>query len=952
MADPTSESSELRETMTVAPAGSDQPNNLDEPATLAPGQSAEPASSNEARSFGDYELLEEIARGGMGVVYRARQRSANRIVALKMILAGQLASPADVQRFRAEAEAAANLDHPQIVPIFEVGEHGGQHFFSMKFIQGGNLAEWIADSRLKIAGFQKHAASLVALVARAVHYAHQRGVLHRDLKPSNILLQVPERAEQAAITNGRSATPLITDFGLVKKVEGDQGVTQSGAIVGTPSYMAPEQARSEKTLTTAADVYSLGAILYQCLTGVPPFHAGTPLDTILQVLEREPDPPRSLSAHVDPDLETICLKCLQKEPVKRYGSAEALAEDLERWLSGEPISARPVSSAERLWRWCRRNRTVAALLGLLFLVVSGALVSTTGLWLQANQQRVLAQKEGAAATQARDQAEKNLELAQQNFALAQKAVEGTTTRIAEDSRLRESDLHRLRRDLLASAVPYYEDFVRQQSDDPKLQAQRGRAYWRLAFIRHEMGENIQAATDYERMRSIFQQLADSYPNEFVYRHDLAAGIDNLGAVLSDLGKVAEAEKAFRDAIDLAEQLLLDFPEVTSVRQELVGRYSNLGTALSSAGRLEDAEAVLRRALAIHDQSARPVSSELSEPLAASYHNLGALLDSAHKVKAAEEAFRMALKIRTQLVDALPTSGYCRQRLAMNYNSLGIVLTHSGRMKDAEATYRQALDIRERLAADFPSVPEYRRELAGSQNSLGIMLLGNHRFAEAESAFRAAIAGREKLAAEFAQAPRYAADLGGSYCNMGKLLNARQQPQAALDWYDKAILTLTAVLSRSGELAQIRNFLCNCHWGRAYTLGALHRYTDSFKDWDRALELADEADRVSIRSLRAHAWARGGLTARAVVEAADLTTKQAAADITLYDVACIYGLAAKQQPDHADANAAKAIQLLRRAHSAGYFRRPGRVDHLARDPDLDALRSRADYRQFVAELKPP
>jgi serine/threonine protein kinase/WD40 repeat protein/tetratricopeptide (TPR) repeat protein len=297
------------------------------------------------KRLGDYELLAEIARGGMGVVYKAWQISLNRLVALKMILAGQLASPADVQRFRIEAEAAANLDHPHIVPIYEVGEHDGQHYFSMKLVEG-SLAQQVPH----IVNDARRAAKLLETVARAVHHAHQRGILHRDLKPGNILLD-------------GHGQPHVTDFGLAKMVQKNVAVTQSGAIVGTPSYMAPEQARSEKVLTTAVDVYSLGAVLYELLTGRPPFKAETPLETLSQVVQHEPVPPRQVQPKIPLDLETICLKCLQKQPDRRYTTALALAEDLSLFQSGEPIRARPVRSTERLWRWCRRNPALSILSG-------------------------------------------------------------------------------------------------------------------------------------------------------------------------------------------------------------------------------------------------------------------------------------------------------------------------------------------------------------------------------------------------------------------------------------------------------------------------------------------------------------------------------------------------------------------------------------------------------------
>ena len=344
------------------------------------GDDAEPALANAVDApsdapssvhyFGDYELQGEIARGGMGIVFRARQVSLNRPMALKMILAGQLASGAQVQRFQTEAEAAAKLDHPNIVPIYEIGRHEGKHYYSMKLVEGGSLAQKIEEGRGKREEGQsgelsRSAAKLVATVARALHYAHQHGILHRDLKPTNILVDA-------------DGQPHITDFGLAKIVESGDDITRTLSLLGTPAYMPPEQAAGHaRQLTTAADVYSLGAILYESLTGRPPFGGATALETIRQVVEQQPARPCELNPELDRDLETICLSCLRKEPDARYGSALALAEDLERWLADEPILARPAGPAERLWRWCGRKPAIASLvLTVAVLLIAVAVGST------------------------------------------------------------------------------------------------------------------------------------------------------------------------------------------------------------------------------------------------------------------------------------------------------------------------------------------------------------------------------------------------------------------------------------------------------------------------------------------------------------------------------------------------------------------------------------------------
>ena len=355
---------------------------VQEPSAAA-GSSPLRPSGRFPRFLGEYELLEEIARGGMGVVYRARQDKLNRLVALKLIRSGSLAGADDLRRFRHEAEAIAELDHPNIIPIYEIGQEDDQPYFSMKLIEGGNLTRHIP--RLK--DDPAAVAALIAKVARAVHYAHQRTILHRDIKPSNILLDEHDE-------------PYVTDFGLAKRIGPDSGTaaTVTGAVMGTPAYMPPEQARGgTKSVTTAADVYSLGATLYETLTGQPPFAGDSSAEIMRQVLDQEPARPRSINPKLDRDLETICLKCLEKEPARRYGSAEALAEDLERWRAGMPITARPVPAWEKAVKWVKRRPALAALVLVLHLALLGLIGG--GIWftLQLWKERDLANRGRYAA---------------------------------------------------------------------------------------------------------------------------------------------------------------------------------------------------------------------------------------------------------------------------------------------------------------------------------------------------------------------------------------------------------------------------------------------------------------------------------------------------------------------------------------------------------------------------
>jgi len=361
---------------------------------LAPaGPDSSPAPLLSPAEFGNYELLGLLGRGGMGAVYKARQKELDRIVALKMILGCQFASPAELRRFQAEARATAKLTHPHVLQVYEAGCVNGQHFFTMQYVDGPSLAQRLRDGPLE----PEEAARCLLGVARAVAYLHEQGIVHRDLKPSNILLQSGVRGQgpgvskeafgsltpdSCPLTPDSSLFPYVTDFGLIKMVQSSSDLTGTGVIVGTPSYMAPEQAAGRNAAVgPLSDVYSIGAILYETLTGRPPFHESTPFDTLVQVIENEPALPHELKPNVPRELELICLKALGKKPELRYASASALADDLERFLRGEPVSARPQNLVQRLVRWARQEPGLVARLTAL-----GASAAIAAIYYQLNHQ--------------------------------------------------------------------------------------------------------------------------------------------------------------------------------------------------------------------------------------------------------------------------------------------------------------------------------------------------------------------------------------------------------------------------------------------------------------------------------------------------------------------------------------------------------------------------------------
>jgi tetratricopeptide (TPR) repeat protein len=696
------------------------------PNTVLDARGPAPVESQPWPVIRGYDVLEVLGHGGMGVVYKAWHQRLKRHVALKMLRAGAHASHEANHRFRFEAEAVAHLQHPNIVQIYEIGDHDGLPFFALEFVAGDSLDVLAGKQPLA----PREAARLVETVARAVGHAHRRGIVHRDLKPSNVLL-------------GADGVPKVADFGLAKRLDDAPGQTREGAVVGTPSYMAPEQAQGRvHDVGPATDVYALGTILYELLAGAPPFRGETSLETLMRVIHEEPVAPRRVRPGVPRDLEVITLKCLQKDAAKRYGSAAELADDLRRWLDGEPIKARPAGAWERGVKWARRRPAAAALLAVsaaaAVALVAGAVAYTV---------RVGAE---------RDRAEANLEL-------AMRAVDDMLTEVGEEQLAYEPRMEEKRRRLLKKAQAMYVEFLQQKYDSPRIRLQTALASRRVADVHRLLGDYREADAAYGDAIRRFDELRKKDANDRTYRRHLAACWNYRGEARRHLGDAAGAAEAYGEARALYERLLADDPEDAEARRELALTLTNRGILLTDNGDPSGAEADFAVAIHLLDGAADRSDRQY---LARAHLNRGRLQGPPRDLAAAADSYAEAIRLLTGLRREAPEHPDYRHELGTAQNNLGNVQRKQGRLDLAEASHRAAVAEFTALAADFRKVPVYRRELANSFNSLGTVAAVRKDWGGAAAEWARGLEIAEQLAKEYPDVPDYAADRARLLGNLG------------------------------------------------------------------------------------------------------------------------------------------------------------------------------------------
>jgi tetratricopeptide (TPR) repeat protein len=931
-------------------------------ASTVPGVGRDAAAGNLPWAvLGRFELRRELGRGGFGVVYLAYDPALGREVALKVPRL-EAALTSDLRdRFRTEARAAAGLDHPNLVPVYEVGEVGPVCYLVSAYCPGASLADWLRR-RADPVPFRL-AAGLAAKLAEAVEHAHAHGVLHRDLKPANVLLETPEDSEA---TDGLGFVPRVTDFGLAKLMDpaGPAGPTRTGAVLGTPAYMAPEQAGGKaRAVGPAADVYSLGAILYELLTGRPPFVGESDLDTLHQVRSAEAVSPSRLRPRVPRDLETICLKCLEKDSARRYPTAAALAGDLNRFLAGQSVRARPVGRPERAWRYCCRRPLVASLTAALIVAVGSGLVGLTLLWRHAEDQRAQAEENASRFDNERRRAEDNLDQ-------AWRAVREHFVTLSEVRRDDPRDPKEVQRTQHEAALRYFREFLTQRRDDPALRAEVADAHYRVGRLTLEIGSPVEALAALEEARDLQEQLARDDPANIGHRTALANTLNELGRVHGTRSDRRAALRCYDQARVAWEQLAAEYPGVPKFQSALCVAWHNLGNVNQSLQDLRAARGAFLEARRLWADLLRrhPDGTDNQIGQALTCHDLGHVERLQGDKDAARRLYDEARSLQEAVLRRSPLSAHAQASLAATCNSLCVLLLQYFREPTAAIVAGdRSRVLLERLTQNHPAVVGYQVELARTYANLGRAQRGAKDRAAQGSLDQARVL-QERLVEVHPTIPQYRLELAVTYADLAGLHKDAGDYPASLRMYERAREMQLYLVQADPKNLDYQSLLGGTLNNLALTLEKLGRLDDALAATVRAIEHQQmaHAGAPAVRTYRQflinhrvnrarflRLLGRPAEAASALDEGSELMAGHAE---SLYyaatEFAACIPLVGGGKLDLTSVEAAerrrladRAVELLRRAVADGYrdlFR-------LRNAPELEPLRARADFQQLLSQL---
>ncbi|MHB8897550.1 MAG: protein kinase domain-containing protein [Thermoguttaceae bacterium] len=794
----------------------------DEPDPLAPRIAQLPSE----KRLGDFVLVREIGRGGMGIVYEARQISLDRRVALKALPFAAVLDQKQITRFENEARAAAQLHHPNIVPVYSVGCERGVHYYAMQYIEGASLDRALAEVRgeatagpddghpgptgedsQSLADDHAKQSTLRALTtaessrgrdyyravcrlgiqaAEALQHAHDCGIVHRDVKPSNLLLD-------------RSGKLWVTDFGLARFLSSDAGLTLTGQVLGSLRYMSPEQAEGRSgLLDQRSDVYSLGITLYEAAALRPAFDGQVRADLLRRIVQDEPRPPRRIRPSIPADLENIILKAVSKAPEQRYQTALELADDLRRFLDGKPTLARRPTWLDRAGKWTRRHMGLVATAACVAILAAAGLAAST-LAIAGAHAKTKAALEASEASRVR---------AEKHFQQAREIVDRLGARVAEQL-AQVSGAEPVRAELLQDTLQYYRNFTRYAADDPGLQMDLATTHFKTGKIHEQIGNPDQALAEYQRALDTFQRLEQGTDASRRYAAQRALCHNDMGLLLSAAGRVAQARTALDTALQLLEELLKAAPDSAQALSDKALTLGNLGMLEHRAGNTDAAEQRFLAAAAIQQRLAddHPHRPAYRSALAVTFNNLS-LVYTATDIARAEEACRKALAIQQQLTAAEPASIEYLGDLSLSWNNLGTLQSYRGAVAEAIQAYHQAVDIRRRLLRKAPSVVRFRSDLAVSCNNLGRLHSESGSQQEALEPLGEAIELFQQLVADYPDELNHRSCLGGALNNLAMADQRLGKPNEAEKAFRQAIDHQRYALEQAPGVAAFRQFLSN------------------------------------------------------------------------------------------------------------------------------------------------